>query len=321
MPDNEFEDLGPGRANEFPEEFREAVDEALEEAGYKVSGWEEDGVNVIAPEGDGPADDRSQYIGLSNLHRRARALETWQWPGLVREFLAHLRETFEGPEIPKDLGAIVAQLRPRLGRPFSRETPVHPWGVPIPGTGLEINLVIDYPNSMAYVTNDMLKTTSLKAEDLLERSLENLRAETPEDFFEQVSDQLDIFVGHTGDGYDAARALLVEDLLPQSPAGYWVVVPSRDELAVWPVSYAALPKIQVIKLFAEDNFRNHAYPVSEDVFWVWEGQWHVFKISVDEQNVIVSPPEEFMAALKRLGGEGSDEEGGQNGQPENGVNL
>ena len=57
---------------------------------------------------------------------------------------------------------------------------------------------------------------------------------------ERVSDELDIHVGHCGDGYDAARALLVEDLLPDSPAGFWVAVPSREELVVWPVSFAAL---------------------------------------------------------------------------------
>ena len=66
-------------------------------------------------------------------------------------------------------------------------------------------------------------------------------------------------MGHSGDGYDAARAL-IDDLLPDSPAGFWVVIPSREELAVWPVSFAALAKIHVIKMFAQDNYRDHAYP-------------------------------------------------------------
>jgi hypothetical protein len=123
-----------------------------------------------------------------------------------------------------------------------------------------------------------------------------------------VSDELDIYVGHTGDGYDAARALLIEDLLPESPAGFLVAIPSRDELAVWPVSYDALSKIHVIKLFAEDNFRDHAYPVTDDVFWIWQGTWYHFGIHFDEKNVTVSPPDEFLIALKELGGTSSCED-------------
>jgi hypothetical protein len=153
---------------------------------------------------------------------------------------------------------------------------------------------------MAYVTEEMLAKTGKAGEDMLDLALANLRAETPSDFFEQVSEELDIFVGHTGDGYDAARALLIEDLLPESPAGFWVAVPSREELAVWPVSFAALSKIHVVKLFAQDNYRDHAYPVTDEVFWLWRGMWYPFGISVDEKNVTISPPDEFLAALKGL---------------------
>src|SRR5205823_7705201 len=100
-------------------------------------------------------------------------------------------------------------------------------GIPLPGTGLEINLVVDYPHTMAYVTDDMLARTGKSGEDLLDIALANLKADTAPDFFERVSDELDIHVGHCGDGYDAARALLVEDLLPDAPSGLRVAVLSR----------------------------------------------------------------------------------------------
>src|SRR5262249_28278177 len=218
-----------------------------------------------------------------------------------------------GPKIPDDLTTVAGQLRPRLGKPFAREGKAYPWGIPLPGTGLEINLVIDFPNTMAYVTDEMLKKTGKDGEDLLDLALANLRADTPADFFERVSEELDIYVGHTGDGYDAARALLIEDLLPESPAGFWVTIPTREELAVWPVSFAALSKIHVIKLFAQDNFRDRAYPVTDDVFWLWQGTWYSFGIRVDEKNVTISPPEEFLAVLQDLEGdcEGEDDCDGQ----------
>ena len=293
---DDFDDPSRGATSPtLPSGFRAAVTHALAGMGYSVASWEADGVNVRSPARGG-----EQYVGLSNLHRRARAAGRAEWPAMIREFLSHVTGALTGPKIPDDLTAVANQLRPRLGKPFGREGKAHPWGVPLPGTGLEINLVIDYPHTMAYVTEEMLKKTGKGGEDLLDLALANLRAETPPDFFDRVSEELDIRVGHTGDGYDAARALLVEDLLPESPAGFWVTVPSREELAVWPVSFEALSKIHVIKLFAQDNYRDHAYPVTDEVFWVWRGMWHPFGIRVDEKNITISPPEEFLTVLKGL---------------------
>jgi hypothetical protein len=293
---DDFDDPSRGATSPtLPSGFRAAVTHALADMGYSVASWEADGVNVRSPARGG-----EQYVGLSNLHRRARAAGRAEWPAMIREFLSHVTGALAGPKIPDDLTAVADQLRPRLGKPFAREGKAHPWGVPLPGTGLEINLVIDYPHTMAYVTEEMLKKTGKGGEDLLDLALANLRSDTPAGFLDRVSDELDIFVGHTGDGYDAARALLVEDLLPDSPAGFWVTVPSREELAVWPVSFEALSKIHVIKLFAQDNYRDHAYPVTDEVFWVWRGMWHPFGIRVDEKNITISPPEEFLAVLKGL---------------------
>lgn len=298
---DEFDNPHGEISTEMSSGFRAAVTHSLIDLGYTVASWEVDGVNVRAPKKD-KGDE--QYIGLSNLYRRAKGAEKAEWPAMIREFLEHLTGVLSGPKIPDDLSTVASQLRPRLGRPFSREGKTYPWGIPLPGTGLEINIVIDYPHTMAYVTEGMLTKTGQSGEDLLDLALANLKENTPPDFFDKVSDELDIFVGHTGDGYDAARALLVEDLLPESPAGFWVVIPSREELAVWPVSFAALAKVHVIKMFAQDNFRDHAYPVTDDVFWVWRGMWYRFGIQVDEKNLTVSPPDEFMVALKELEGDG-----------------
>jgi Protein of unknown function (DUF1444) len=310
---DEFDDPGKGAGSALPSGFRAAFTHALTELGYTDLEWEADGVNVYPPGKSTTPKDHKHYIGLSNLYRRAKAAERSEWPGMIREFLDHIAGTFDESAVPDDLNALTERLRPRLGRPFSREARAYPWGIPLTGTALEINLVIDYPNTMAYVTEDMLKKTNKSAEDLLDLALANLRETTDEDFFEQVSEELDIFVGHSGDGYDAARALLIEDLLPSFPAGFLVAIPSRDELAVWPVSYEALSKIHVIKMFAQDNFRAHAYPVSEDVFWVWHGTWYHFGINIDEKNVTVSPPDEFLVALKELGG--NDSSGGETAVP------
>jgi hypothetical protein len=293
----DFDHPGSGVPSALPGGFRAEVTTALTGMGYAVVGWEPDGVNVIAPTRDG-----EQFIGLSNLHRRAKVAEKSRWPHMIREFLGQVTGAISATTIPDDLTTIESRLRPRLGKPFSREGKAYPWGIPLPVTELEINLVIDFPNTMAYVTDEMLAKTGKAGADLLDLALGNLRANTTPDFLEKVSYELDLYIGHCGDGYDAARALLLEEMLPDSPAGFWVVIPTRDELAVWPVSFSALEKIHVIKMFADDNFRHHAYPVTNEVFWVWRGMWYPFGITIDESTVTVSPPDEFMTVLKEMGG-------------------
>jgi hypothetical protein len=293
----DFEHPGSGTPSAIPRGFRAAVTSELSGMGYAVTRWEPDGVNVVAPDRDG-----EQFIGLTNLHRRARAAAKAEWPSMIRDFLGQVTGAMSGTQIPDDISTITARLRPRLGRPFAREGKVHPWGMPLSGVGLEINVVIDYPGTMAYVTEEMVARCGRAGEDLLDCALANLRADTPTNYFDRVSEEIDIYLGHAGDGYDSARALLIDDLLPDSPAGFWVVIPTREELAVWPVSFSALEKIHIIKMFAQDNFRQHAYPITDEVFWLWGGMWYPFDIAIDEQNVTVSPPEEFLEVLKELEG-------------------
>ncbi|MCI0703984.1 MAG: hypothetical protein L0241_23240 [Planctomycetia bacterium] len=289
MPDDDEPPL------QFPDDFRVAVAAQLAAIGYSVVCWQSSGVDVRPP-----ADNEQQYIGLENLHRRVKASERTEWPRIIREFLDHLTGALQAPAIPDDLTTISARLRPRLGVPFDHKGKTHPWGIPLPGTGLEINLVVDFPHTMAYVTDSMLAKCRQKGEDLLDVAMDNLRSATPGDFFELATEELEIYIGHTGDGYDSARALLVEELLPDSPAGFWVAIPSREQLAVWPVSLGAIARVQVLKMFATENYREHAYPVTDDVFWVWQGTWYRFGITLRDNDLVLDAPTPFGDALREL---------------------
>lgn len=279
----------------LPADFRAAVTAQLTAAGLDVIDWERAGVNVRPAAGDG------QYIGLGNLYRRTKSADPAEWPELIRGFISRLTSA-NSRDIPDDLCTVADRLRPRLGLPFDRGQ-AHPWGIPLPGTGLEITMVLDFPHTMAFVTDEMLRKSRKRGEDLLDAALENLRAATPADYFERASDELDIYLGHLGDGYDAARALLVEELMPDAPAGFWVAVPSREELAVWPVSFPALGRVHVLKMFAEENFREHAYPISDELFWVWRGTWYRFGITLKDNDLVIDAPDPFGEALQELQGE------------------
>jgi hypothetical protein len=283
----------------LPDDFRAAVAAELAAHGLTVIDWEPTGVNVRPAAGGDP-----EYVGLGNLHRRAKAADPAEWPRMVREFLDHRAQLLGSRALPDDLNTIQDRLRPRLGRPHDRSDRSPPWGLPLPGTGLELNLVVDCPHGMVYVTEPMLARSRRKGEDLLDVALANLSRNTPPDYFERATDEWDIYVGHLGDGYDAARALLIEELMPESPAGFWVVIPCREEIAVWPVSFPALGRVHVLKQFAADSHREHAYPVSDEVFWVWRGTWYRFGIELDGEELVIDAPPPFGDALAELEGEG-----------------
>src|SRR5262245_47534873 len=120
---SEFDHPGSGTPSALPGGFRAAITVALSGMGYAVTGWEPDGVNVIAPDRDG-----EQYIGLSNLYRRAKQAEKVEWGRMIREFLGHVTGVLAGPKIPDNLNTVADQLRPRLGKPFAHEGKAHPWG-------------------------------------------------------------------------------------------------------------------------------------------------------------------------------------------------
>src|SRR5438128_4853312 len=118
--DAEFDDPGTGRPSGLPGGFRAAVAAALAGLGYSVASWDCDGVNVVAPAGGGevqphgpnsPVPAREQYVGLSNLYRRAKAEDRSAWPVMIREFLEHIPGAVAGPKIPDDLTTVANQLR------------------------------------------------------------------------------------------------------------------------------------------------------------------------------------------------------------------
>src|SRR5215211_7949568 len=97
------DDTSPG----YPEDFRAAVVAQLTAAGYSVAKWEGAGVNVRAAR-----TGKAQYLGLSNLFRRAKAADPGEWPALIGGFVRRLtRATTE--KVPDDLRTVADRLRPR----------------------------------------------------------------------------------------------------------------------------------------------------------------------------------------------------------------
>jgi hypothetical protein len=283
---------GPPR---YPGTFLLAFREALDELGWQAHRWLGDAVECVDSSG------RDQIVGLENLFRRARRQERADWPDLIVDFL---KTGQLGPidDPPQDLNAVTNQLLVRLGQPLAArgDTPAV-WSQPIPGTPLLINLVIDFPQSMFYVTEELIEQSGKPGAECLGQALANLQKQTPAESFALIHEESGLRQSSVGDAYDSSRVLLLDALLPEaSTYGFLVALPGRDELLVMPVNSGALPFLPLLKVVAEKNHKSAPYPITDDVYWIKDGRWHVFGIEVRNDQANIQPPQEFLPLLAEL---------------------
>jgi len=300
----DFERPKSGGEPMLPGGFRAAVARELAANGLTPTAWHAAGVECVT------ADGGTRYVGLGNLYRRAKAAPREDWAEMVRHFLGVLvASTAADDLVPESLEAVRDRLRVRVGTPFDLAESAKPWQRPLPGTPLAINLVIDSDEYMTYVTQGMMDASPDAEDDWLEVGLANLREATPADWLETFHAESGMLGGHAGDSYDAARALVLEDLGDDSPAGWLVAVPARDWLFALPVTAASLPGVPLLKVLAEKSFAEDAYPISDEVFWVRGGVWERLPITLTDERADVTPSDAFLAALQDLGG--ADPDGGE----------
>lgn len=248
------------------------------------------------------AQGREHCIGLENIYRRARRTPRSEWPNLFADFLQTVVSAEVAENLPNDLSVAADQLMFRLGPPLKLgDGDVRVWRHPLGDTGLVVNLVIDYPNRMCYVSEQLVAASGQTGSNWLDRARANLLARTPADCFQLIHAESGLLACSVGDAYDSSRALLLEEFLPAAKAvGYLTIVPGRDELLVLPITAGALPHIHLLKMLAENNFKSAPYPISDEVYWVHAGQWHRFPITVRTGEVDVQPPAQFLEVVRDM---------------------
>jgi hypothetical protein len=298
---------GPPR---YPGTFLMAFRDALGALNWKAERWMGDAVACLDANGD------EHVVGLENLFRRARREEREQWPALIQDFLSRIRAAETTGEQERDLATVADQLLVRFGLPFtSMPNQLKVWSRNLEGTSLGINLVIDQPDTMVYVTEEMVAESGRPGEDWYQRALANLRERTPADCLEIVHEESGLRLCNVGDAYDSSRALILDHLLPDAQEmGAFAAVPSRDELLVLPVSMASLPQVHLLKMLAAKSFSKAPYAITDEVFWVHGGSWRVFPIDIRKEEVAVKPPREFLDLLDRLSPESTDEKKQDSGE-------
>lgn len=282
-------------SKDLNDNFRVLVEREMVELGFTPLGWSGSQLKYRLSTGD----DLVRELGTANLRKRVKLNDSSESAGIVREFIKNVT-VVTAPEwkMPETLEECADRLLPRIGKPFVAGGP-SPWSDPLPGVeGLMVNLVVDFPTTMAYVTPDMMAKSDTPPGDWLDRALANLKAITKPDWLKPMSGDHGLMACHTNDSYDAARALLLCELTGNDPAGWLVAVPARDWLFARKVEMSGAPHFHRVKVLAEKAKAEQPYPISDSVYWVRPGQrWQEFKIEVDGDQVKVYPPQDFMEAL------------------------
>jgi uncharacterized protein YtpQ (UPF0354 family) len=299
-------DTGNGKPKpKYPEVFLQTFREVVEGLGYTIRRWLGESVLCANPSGG------ENTFGLENLYRRLRDEDQDRWPELIRSHLATLDMSSGVLWGDIDLKTIADRLLPRL-RPDTRDSEAERllWFQSV-GAGIAFILVIDSADSMRYVTAEMIEKSGGSGEEWAERALTNLRRHTPADYFERINDRTDILWGHCNDAYDAARALILDAVLPDAAElGCFVAVPTRDFLLALPVSAPALAQTRLLKALSAGFHSSKPYPISGAVFWVRGGEWHPFGVHLQGDTVTLTPPAAFLDVYRRLTeGADPDEEG------------
>jgi hypothetical protein len=286
---------------ELNDDFRALVEREMVALGFTPLGWKGPQLKYRLTAGDQTA----RELGTANLRKRVKLNPSAESAGIVREFIRNVTAV-TAPEwkMPETLEECADRLLPRVGQPFAQGVPA-PWSDPLPGApGLVVNLVVDFPTTMAYVTPEMVAKSATPAAEWVARAITNLKAITRPDWLRPMGGDHGLMACHTNDSYDAARALLIGERTGDDPAGWLLAVPARDWLFARKVEMSGVPHFHRVKVLAEKAKKEQPYPISDAVYWVRPGQpWQEFKIEVDGDQVKVYPPEEFMDAL----GEPSEE--------------
>lgn len=166
---------------------------------------------------------------------------------------------------------------------------------PSESPGLWVLLGIDLPETIVYATEQMVTATRRPASEWLQRAYRNLQKRTAPDWFQVLDKDSGLRWVTTHDSYDAPRALILDRLLPGIADKGWFVAPvGRDNLYFMPATAENANNLVVpLKQMVLEELEKEAYPLSDEVYWAYEGRWYRYPIVMFGGDPVVVPPQEF----------------------------
>lgn len=174
---------------------------------------------------------------LANLYRKVASSNARTAEDRRAIYELHLKSLEESRELGELGEKDHSRILPRLitdamleGVPPQAVIPREPLGE----TGLLVTYVIDSPNSVAYLVEAQLERLGLTREELRPLAMENLRRIGPIPELGPTLNEGQMQVVKALDTYDAARLLLLPELLEEGQE-VAACVPDRDTLVILPV--------------------------------------------------------------------------------------
>jgi hypothetical protein len=245
------------------------------------------------------------HFGLQNVAQRcARALPE-AWPELVKAHFDAVIATM-GPGAGKpdmsDLERVRTQLRARLypALPVLDRT----FGWPLTEE-LFLALAVDLPTSVVTVSRAERAAWSIDDEALGRLAMDNLAREAPaRESTAEAGDGVVIRIVEGESMFTATRAVALfdGDAHREHPFGALVVVPTRHVFAwVQIESMKELDAVAVLAAVAEGAHREGPGSITEQVYWVHQGKWHLVQTARNEDGSFsVQPPDGLVVVMNRL---------------------
>ena len=205
------------------------------------------------------------------------------------------------------LDAVRGRLVPRVGKPFGPiENP--PASIPLIPGQLEINLVIDDDNTVAYVHQRHLSQWSSTLEDLYPQALENLRKRSSPESWRTFTQAPGILFYVANDSYDASRLLILRDIVSPWPAGgVLAAVPFRDMLVCTRLDgIPALKLAEKMVPIVKGAYDTEGYTISDQLFWTDGETWEAVPVEYAKLGVHINVTERLQRAIESLAGEAKE---------------
>ena len=262
---------------------------ALSERGVEVERMDPRGVVARLP-----GRPERLELGLANLRRLLAQVDSREHPGVVGQWVEAAVAAARGQPEPPEAG----QLMPRLGLPDADPEGVT-WFAPLADDHLRAMLVLDQPTLVRFLRTLDLVEWRVGLVAARRRALENLDERSADVALLPVDDLPGVFEIATGDGYDAARLLILDRWVP-GPLGALAVVPARDLLWVAPVDGpSSLELGAMLWSEAREALPEVPYPLSGELFWHVEGRLHhVPVVGDDAGGVRLVVPDALIEALQ-----------------------
>lgn len=241
-------------------------------------------------------------VSFANIRRRVMAAERSNWPSMLDDFVSAVAGSVRANAAARaTLEEVKPRLMPRVGLPFEVEGEAPPRRELVRGL-LEVHLVVDEPNTVRTVRERDLDEWSIGFDDLYDVALANLERTTRADRLVPLEGQANTLVYDSGDSYDAARILLLRQLLEPWPReGAIVIVPSRDILLCVPLRGGeALAAMNTAFPLGHGLHEKVGYGISDQPFWFDGEDWEHIPVAFGPAGLEIFPPERFLRAIERL---------------------